>query len=68
MKKFTYEVVIPSYNGLFLLKKHLPDVIAYSGKNTKLTVVDDGSVDGTVEYLAKNYPQVTCLHHDQNLG
>lgn len=68
MKKFTYEVVIPSYNGLFLLKKHLPDVIAYSGKNTKLTVIDDGSVDGTVEYLAKNYPQVTCLHHDQNLG
>jgi len=68
MKKMSYEIIIPSYNGLFLLKKHLPDVIACSGKNTPLTVVDDGSIDGTVEYLTKNYPRVTCLHHDQNLG
>ena len=68
MNKLSLEVIIPSYNGLFLLKKHLPDIIACSGKNTPLTVVDDGSVDGTVEYLTKNYPRITCLHHDRNLG
>ena len=68
MKKFTVEVVIPNYNGLFLLKKHLPEVIAFSGKDAHIIVVDDGSTDGTPEYLKKEYPKILCLHNPTNLG
>ena len=68
MTKPKLEVIIPSVNGLFLLKKHLPGVVAYSGKDTTVTVVDDGSVDDTAEYLAANFPKVKCLHQDKNLG
>lgn len=68
MKKFTIGVVIPSYNGLSLLKKHLPEVVACSGKSAHIIIVDDGSTDGTLEYLKKEYPQVLCLHNSANLG
>ena len=68
MNKPKLEVIIPSINGLFLLKKHLPEAIAFSGKDTAITVVDDDSVDGTLDYLAANFPKVKCLRQDQNLG
>lgn len=68
MKKFTYEVVIPSYNGLFLLKKHLPDTIKYSTGLSRVIVVDNGSTDGTYEYLTTNFPdKVFCLRNEKNL-
>jgi GT2 family glycosyltransferase len=68
MKKFSFQVVIPSYNGLPLLKKHLPEVIKHSPENTGIIVVDDGSVDGTQQFLEEKYPGITCLHHHPNLG
>lgn len=68
MKKESYEVVIPSYNGLPLLKKHLPEVIKHSPANTKIIIVDDGGNDDTCEYLKEKYQSVTCLHHEKNLG
>lgn len=68
MKKFTYEVVIPSYNGLFLLKKHLPDTIKYSTGLSRLIVVDNGSTDGTYDYLSANFPdKAFCLRNEKNL-
>lgn len=68
MKKFTHEVVIPSYNGLFLLKKHLPDIIKYSTGLSRVIVVDNGSTDGTYDYLTTNFPdKVFCLRNEKNL-
>lgn len=68
MKKFTYEVVIPSYNGLFLLKKHLPDIVKYSTGSSRVIVVDNGSTDGTYQYLTTNFPdKVFCLRNEKNL-
>lgn len=68
MKKFSFEIIIPSYNGLPLLQKHLPEVIQHSPANTHIIVVDDGSIDGTEEFLKKEYPHVSCLHHKKNVG
>lgn len=68
MKQFSFEVIIPSYNGLPLLKKHLPEVIGHSPANTRVIVIDDGSTDETEEFLKEKYPDVICLHHDKNLG
>ncbi len=68
MKKNSYSILIPSLNGLPLLKKHLPEVIKHSPEDTRIIIVDDGSIDGTVEFLKEKYPDVICLHHQKNLG
>lgn len=65
--KTSIDIVIPSYNARSLLAKNLPEVIKASG-NAGIIVVDDGSCDGTKEYLAENYPQVICLRHKKNQG
>lgn len=68
MKKLTATVIIPTFNGLPLLKKHLDQIIKLSPKGTDVIVVDDASIDGTVEWLKKEYPAVTCLQNHKNLG
>lgn len=68
MKKNSYSIVIPSYNGLELLKKHLPNVIEHSTNLTRLIVVDNGSTDGTFEYLTSKYPDIVlCIRNEKNL-
>lgn len=69
-------IVIPNWNGEKLLKEFLPSVIAaakyYQEKYSALTeivVVDDGSQDNSVSYLATNYPeQVNVISLGQNKG
>lgn len=61
-------IVIPTFNGLSLLKKHLPQVIKYSGKEIKIIIVDNGSSDGTEAYLISKYSgKVRCLRNEKNL-
>lgn len=65
MSKVT--VVIPSFNGLEILKKSLPAVRRHS-LGAKIIVVDDGGSDGTREWLAAEFPAVTVLVNETNLG
>src|SRR4051812_7099040 len=51
-------IVIPTWNGLDLLKQFLPSVVAaakhYSNQScapTEIIIVDDGSADLTIEWL-----------------
>lgn len=68
MKKYSLEIVIPTYNGLALLKKHLPAVIKHTKGLDRIIVVDNGSTDGTRQYLETNFPdKVFCLHNEKNL-
>jgi len=68
MKKNSYSIIIPSFNGLELLKKHLPDVISHSINPARVIIVDNGSTDGTSEYLTEKYPDlVFCLRNEKNL-
>jgi GT2 family glycosyltransferase len=68
-------VVIPSWNGLKLLRETLPSVLAacrkYSeecGRPTEIIVVDDGSRDETVVRLPLEFPQVRLLAKERNEG
>lgn len=57
-------IVIPSYNGRNLLEKNLPAVLAAAERfqgQAEIIVVDDGSSDGTVDWLEIDYPQVKLV-------
>ena len=51
MAKPKVSVVITNWNGEKLLKKNLPKVLKAVPKGVEIIVVDDGSTDGSVEYL-----------------
>jgi O-antigen biosynthesis protein len=63
-------VVIPNWNGRDLLEKYLPSVVeAMAGHaENEVIVVDNGSTDGSAEYLAKAFPSVRILTLPRNLG
>ncbi|NQU83481.1 MAG: glycosyltransferase family 2 protein [Parcubacteria group bacterium] len=52
--------------------KYLPDalrsIFSQDYKNFKVLIIDNGSVDGTVEFLRSEYPQVLVLKNVKNLG
>jgi GT2 family glycosyltransferase len=66
--KSTLDIVIPSFNGRYLLEKHLPEVFKNSDFLNKVIIVDNGSTDDTVAWLEKNYPQVVIVRNSRNLG
>lgn len=53
-------VIIPSYNRIDYLRECLDSVFAQRFLPSEVIVVDDGSIDGTVEMLAAD-PRVTLL-------
>jgi GT2 family glycosyltransferase len=63
-------VVIPNWNGRDLLAKYLPSVVdALAGNaGNEIIVVDNGSEDGSAEFLRTHFPTVRVLALDRNLG
>jgi O-antigen biosynthesis protein len=53
-------VVIPSRTGKELLQAQLPGLLAQAPD--QIIVVDNGSTDGTAEWLASAYPQIEVVH------
>ena len=63
-------VVIPNWNGKDLLAKYIPsirDALAGNPAN-EILVVDNGSTDGSADFLRATFPDVTVLALPQNLG
>jgi GT2 family glycosyltransferase len=63
-------VVIPNWNGRDLLAKYIPSIIEALGDNlnNEIIVVDNGSEDGSAEFLREHFPSVRVLALDRNLG
>jgi O-antigen biosynthesis protein len=63
-------VVIPNWNGRDLLVKYLPSIQTALGGNDKneIVVVDNGSTDGSAEFLREHFPSVRVLALDRNIG
>jgi GT2 family glycosyltransferase len=61
----TADVVIPTWNGRALLERCLPTL---AGQDATVVVVDNGSTDGTVDWLARAWPDVRVVALDRNLG
>src|SRR4029077_7720244 len=63
-------VIIPNWNGRDLLETYLPSVIiALAGNpSNEIVVVDNGSSDGSAEFLSRNFSQVRVVALERNLG
>ncbi|HEY4364909.1 MAG TPA: glycosyltransferase [Bryobacteraceae bacterium] len=59
-------IVILTWNDLNLLRNTLETFRAFNG-NRHLYIVDNGSDDGTAEYLTE-FPHCTLIRHAHNLG
>ena len=62
------EIIIVNYNGLEHLKRSLPSVLNTNYPFFSVTVVDNNSTDGSVEYIQRNYPEVKIIKNPSNLG
>jgi O-antigen biosynthesis protein len=63
-------VVIPSYNGLELLKESLPPILDSVDLNLghEVIVVDDGSQDETISFLREHFPPIKVVAMGRNSG
>ena len=63
-------VVIPNWNGRDLLAKYLPSVIEAMAGNpeNEIIVADNGSEDGSADFLRSTFPGVRVLALERNLG
>jgi len=61
-------IIIPTFDGLALLRPCLAALDAQTYRDFAITVVDDGSTDGTAAWLAMAHPEVRILRHERNRG
>ncbi len=63
-------LVIPNWNGQDLLERFLPSwVAAIAGHpGSEIVIVDNGSTDGSADWVRANYPEVRVLTLPENLG
>ncbi len=60
-------VLILSYNGKHLLDESVSSYLENNYSNFDVVVIDNGSTDGTKEYIEENYKNVYVLRTDINL-
>jgi GT2 family glycosyltransferase len=63
-------VVIPNWNGKDLLEKYIPSIVTALGghPDNEIVVVDNGSTDGSADFLREHFPNVRILALPANLG
>ena len=63
-------IVIPNWNGKDLLAKYIPPLIDALAGNpaNEIVVVDNGSGDGSADFLRDTFPQVKVVRLEKNLG
>lgn len=59
---------IVTYNNIATIDNALSSLFKCTAATFELFVVDNGSTDGTLEHIAKNYPQVTIIKTGKNIG
>ncbi|PRY81483.1 glycosyl transferase family 2 [Marivita geojedonensis] len=62
-----FSVIVPTYNRLSYLKHCLESIAAQTCAPFEIIVVDDGSTDGTVEWLQNTHPEIRAIRQ-QNAG
>lgn len=61
-------VIIINWNGKHWLLKCLPSLQKQDYRNIEIIIVDNGSTDGSVQWIKKNYPEIVIIRNGENLG
>lgn len=61
-------VVIPNYNGINYLAACLDSLRAQTVQGFPVVVVDNGSTDGSADFVREHYPEVTVCRFEDNRG
>jgi len=64
----TISVIVPNYNGIEILRNCLVSLQEHDRKPEQIIVVDNGSSDGSVETIRKDFPDVTLISLKNNTG
>ena len=59
---------IVTWNSLHVLPELLETISKQTYQSFKILAIDNGSTDGTVEFLQQNYPEIMILRNAKNLG
>lgn len=62
------DLIIVNWNGRKFLPKCLKGVSQQTYRCFSTTLVDNGSTDGSVSFVAKNYPEVNIIRLENNSG
>ncbi len=65
-KKVNISVIIPTWNRLHVLKRAIDSVLAQTFTPVEVIVIDDGSSDGTAEWIKQNYPSIILVVQKQS--
>lgn len=60
-------VVIPNWNGKHIIGTSLESLLSQLN-NAQIIVVENGSTDGSYEFIKDEYPDVTIIRNKKNLG
>ena len=64
MKPF-FSVVIPTYNRANVLSRSVDSVLSQTYQNFELIIIDNGSTDGTQQWVSDNYQDDRIIYHYQ---
>ncbi|MBN1492648.1 MAG: glycosyltransferase family 2 protein [Candidatus Omnitrophica bacterium] len=63
-----FSVIIPNWNGKHLLGPCLDSLLRSDFPHFEVIVVDNGSADGSQQFLKDHYPQIKVIELDHNYG
>lgn len=67
-KEGVVDIIIPNWNGLKWLPGCLDSIKKQTWPGYRITVVDNGSLDGSVEWISREHPEVFLVALDSNYG
>ena len=73
MDKKSVSVVIPNFNGEWLLQKYLPPLYEALKSSSyisdyEIIIIDDASTDDSVDFLTSHYAKIILLQNNENSG
>ena len=66
--KSKVSIVIPHWNNVDVISECLDSILLTDFSDFEIIVVDNASIDNSVEWIKSNYPSVKIIENDENYG
>ena len=64
-KKFSISVIIPTFNRIWSIERAIKSVIKQTLSPQEIIVIDNGSTDGTSNFLKQKYPYIKIIYESK---